>query len=68
MGRISNSGIMAGELEAAGDTIDFENGNVVRSLIAAVKELTGGIEVKAPRIIPACPLFRDIGELAAWTN
>ena len=68
MGRISNSGIMASEFEAAAVTIDFKNGNVVRTLIAAVEKLTGRIELKTPRIVPPCPLFRDIGELAAWTN
>ena len=57
--RVADGGIMAGEVEAAGLEVHTEDGNIVRSLIATAEKLAGRIEVKAPRIIPACPFFPD---------
>jgi hypothetical protein len=46
---------MAGEVEAAGFSVHAEHCYVVTSLIAAIEELAGGVEVEAARIVPACP-------------
>ena len=51
---------MAGEVEAAGLAVHPEHSDVVTSLIAAIQELAGGVEIEAARIIPACPFFPDI--------
>ena len=50
---------MARECEAAGLAIHTENGDIVTSPIATIKELAGGLEVKAARIVPAGPFFLD---------
>ncbi len=64
-GRIADGGVMAGEVEAAGFSVHMEHGDVVTSLIAAIEELPGGVEVEAARIVPACPFFPDIREQSA---
>src|SRR5438445_12888158 len=64
--RIADGGVMAGEVEAAGFAVHTEHGDVVTALIAAIEELARGVEVEAARIVPACPLFPDIGQGAVW--
>ena len=55
---------MAGEVESAGLAVHAEHGDVVTSLIAAIEELAGGVEVEAARIVSACPFLPDIGQRA----
>ena len=62
--RIADGGVMAGEVEAAGFAVRTEHGDVVTSLIAAIEELAGGVEVEAARIVPTCPFFPDICQRA----
>lgn len=57
---------MAGEVEAAGSALHAEDGDAVSSLIAAIEELAGGIEVEASRIVPTCPFFPDECQGAVW--
>src|SRR5438445_2996274 len=59
---------MAGEVEAASFAIHLEDGDVVATLIAAIEELTGGVEVEAARIIPPCPFFPNERQVAVWAN
>ncbi len=66
--RIANGGVMAGEFEAAGLAIHLEDGNVVGSLIATIKELASGVEIEAARIIPSCPFFPSEREVTVWAN
>ena len=66
--RIANRGVMAGECEAAGLTIDLEDGNVVAALIATIEELASGVEVEAARVIPSCPFFPQEREDAIWPS
>ena len=48
------------KVEAAAVAIHAEGGDVVTPLIAAIEEVAGGVEVEAPRIVPACPFFADM--------
>jgi len=59
---------MASKVEGAGFAIHPEDGDVVSSLIATKKELAGGVEVEAPRIVSACPFFPDERQVAFWAN
>src|SRR4051812_7112215 len=54
---------MAGEGEPAGFAIHAEEGDIVRALIAAIKELTSRIEIEAAWIVSARPFFRDEGQV-----
>ncbi len=55
---------MTGEFEAAGLAIHAKDGDVVGSLIAAIEELAGGVEVEAARIIPPGPFLPDERQFA----
>lgn len=59
---------MAGEDQASGFAIRPEDGDVVAALIAGVKELAGGIEIEAARIVPARPFLTNEGELTGFTD
>ena len=59
---------MAGEVEPAGFAIDQENSDIVTTLIAAIKELAGGVEIEAARIIATCPFFSDVYQCAISAN
>ena len=65
---IADRGVMAGEFEAAGLAIHAEDGDAVGSLIAAIEEPAGGVEVEAARIVPSCPFFPYEREAALEAN
>lgn len=50
---------MPGKVETSGLAIHLEYGNVVGSLITAIEELAGGIEVETAGITPARRFFLD---------
>ncbi len=56
---ISHRCVLFGEGQPSGFLIDLEHGDIVCSLIAAVQELTGGIEIEASRIVAASPLVTN---------
>ena len=60
--RIADGCVMAGEDQASRFAIHAEDGDVVAALIAAVKELAGGVEIEAARIVPARPFFPWVGQ------
>src|SRR5262245_25115820 len=66
--RIADGGVMTGETQAAVFAVRSEDSDVVPALIAAIEELTGGVEVEAARIVPARPFFPDIGQRAVCTD
>ncbi len=66
--RIADGCVMAGEVEAAGLSVDTKDGDVVSSLIAAVEELTAGDELEASRVISARPFFCDTCQDAGWAH
>ena len=57
--RIADRGVVAGEGQAALFVIEAEDGDVVTALVAGVKELAGGVEVEAARVVPARPFLTD---------
>src|SRR5262249_13034099 len=65
---IADSGEMAGEVEVPGLAIHTEEGDVVGSLIAAIKQLAGRIEVEAARVVPARRVFPDVGKRAVGSD
>jgi hypothetical protein len=65
---IANGRVMTGEFEPAGLAVYLEDGNVVGSLIAAIEELTRGVEIEAAWVIPSCPFFPNEREIAVWAN
>src|SRR5580704_6637568 len=66
--RIADGRVMAGEVKAACVVIDTENGDVVAPLVAAIEKPASGIEAETARIVPACPLVRDKGQLAGGVD
>src|SRR5437773_9938225 len=66
--RITDRGIMAGEDQAACFAVHAEDGDVVAALIARVKELAGGIEIEAARIVPTCPFLSDEGQFTGFAD
>src|SRR5262249_59055603 len=62
--RVADGDVLAGEGERAGLAIHPKHRDVVAALVATVEELTGGVEVEAPRVASACPLLRDILQVA----
>ena len=59
---------MAREIQAARFAIHAEDGDVVAPLIAGVKELAGGIEIEAARVVPARPFISDEGQFSGFAN
>src|SRR5689334_12387714 len=59
--RIANRRVMAGEGQRALVPVHAEHRDVVAPLVAAIKELAGGIEVEAPGIVSARPFLADEG-------
>src|SRR6516225_2625837 len=66
--RIANGAVKAGEGEAAALAVHAKHGDVVTSLIAAIEELAGRVEVEAARIVPARPFFPDICQGAGGSH
>src|SRR5207253_1962358 len=66
--RIADGGVMAGEGQAARFAIHAEGGDVVAALIAGVKELAGGVEVKAARVVPPRPFLTHEGQPAVFAD
>ena len=56
------------KLRRTGFSIDSKDGDIVSTLIAAVEELAGGVEVEAPGIVAASPFVSDKGQIAVGTN
>ena len=54
---------MAREGQSAGITIHAERRNVVAPLVAAIKQPTRGIEIKAPRIASSGPFLTGEAQL-----
>ncbi len=59
---------MPREREDASLAIDSEDRDIVRSLIAAVQKLTGGIEVEAARIVAARPFLADVSKTTVGSD
>ena len=59
---------MTGEVETAGLAIHSKDGDVVGSLIAAIKELAARVEVETSRIVAARPFFSDECQKAVGTD
>jgi len=59
---------MTSEGECAFVAIDAEHRNVIRSLVAHIKELACGIEIEAARIIPTRPFVRDEGQFTVLAD
>ena len=59
---------MPGEVQSTGFAVDFEDRDVVASLVAAVQELACRIEVETARIISSRPFFADVGQFAVGAN
>ena len=53
---------MASEGQPAALGINAEHGDVISALIAAIKELTGWIEIEAAWIVSVRPFFRNEGQ------
>ena len=68
VGWIANRRKVARKIEATGGAVHTENGHVIGSLIAGVKELSGGIEIKTARVVPACRFVLDKREFTVSTN
>ena len=68
MGRIANRRKVARKIEATGGAVHTENGHVIGSLIAGVKELPGGLEIKTARVVPACRFVMHKRELTVFSN
>src|SRR2546423_14013845 len=66
--RIADGGVMAGEGQAARFAIHAEGGDVVAALIAGVKELAGGVEVEAARVVPPRPFLAHEGQPAVFAD
>lgn len=66
--RVANWSVETGEVQAAGLTVHFKDGDVVSSLISAVKKSTGGVEAEAARIVTSRPFFADKREIAIRPN
>src|SRR2546429_3659229 len=66
--RIADGGVMASEGQAARFAIHAEGGDIVAALIAGVKELAGGVEVEAARVVPARPLLAHEGQPAVFAD
>src|SRR4051794_32967230 len=66
--RIAHRDVMTGKLQFASVAIHSEDGDVVRTLIAAKEELTRRVEVEAARIVPARPFFPDKCEITLGPN
>ena len=60
---ITDWGVMASEDQSACVAIHAERRDVVAPLVAGIKEPTGGVEIKAPGIVPTCPFLADEGQL-----
>src|SRR6266513_5059229 len=67
-GRIADGGVMAGEGQAARFAIHAEGGDVVAALVAGVKEVAGGVEVEAARVVPARPFLAHEGQPAVFAH
>src|ERR1051326_722979 len=65
-GRIAHRNVLPSEVESAASAIDPEGGDVVSALVAAIEELTGGIEVEAAGIVATGPFFGDEVELTVF--
>ena len=59
---------MAGEGQFAGAAIDAEDGDVVGSLVAHIKELADGIEIEAAGIVSTCPFLTVSSPVLAIEN
>src|SRR5689334_3853001 len=59
---------MAGELQPALRFVNAKGSDVVAALVAGVKELAGGIEVEAARVVPARPFLAQVGQLAVFPD
>ena len=57
---------MASEVEAASFTSHTEDGDIVASLIAAIEELAGRVEVEASWVVAACPFLPNKRQVAFW--
>src|ERR1051326_853270 len=55
---------MASEDQPAGFALHPEYRDIIAPLIAGIKELAGGVEIKAPGIIPTCPFLADEGQFS----
>ena len=59
-GRVTNTGIMAGETECPSFGVHLKNSYIVGSLIAAIQKLTRRFDVEASGVVAACPFFADV--------
>jgi len=66
--RIADWCVMARETQRARAAVHVKHRDVVGALIAHVKELACGIEIEAPRIIPAGPFLADEFQLTALAD
>jgi hypothetical protein len=66
--RITDGGVMAGEVQAACGAIYTEDGDVVGSLVATIEEAAAGVEIEAAGIVSACPFFPDKGQSAVGAD
>lgn len=62
--RVANRCVVTSEVEAAGLTVHFKDGDVVSSLISAVKKPTSGVEAEAAWIVASCPFFANERKIA----
>src|SRR5438309_9381993 len=66
--RIADGGVMAREGQAARFAIHAEGGDIVAALITGVKELGGGGDVEAARVVAARPVLAHEGQPAATAD
>ena len=59
---------MPRKVQAACFVVDFEDGDIVASLVAAIKKIAGGIEIETARIVPSRPFFAEIGQFAVSSD
>jgi len=51
---------MPGKVQTAGFVIDLENGDMITTLVAAIKKMAGRVEAEAAWIVTACPFIGDM--------
>ena len=57
--RVANGSIVAGEVETTGFAVHSKHRDIVRALIATIKELTSGVEIETSGIVAASPFVPD---------
>ncbi len=64
VGRVADGNVVSGEIQLAVLLVNLKDGQMVGTLIAAVKKTTCGVKAETARVIASSPFVINMSELA----